>query len=252
MKCIDVHCYYGKWPFPIWDMSVDDILGQMDSLQMERCIMMASQGIQYDFVAGNAELAEVIAEHDSLYAYVYINMHYHELSMAQVEKYLGDKKFVGVKYNGEYSRAAASARSNDPVFRHIVSSYDKPLLLHTWGLPEHGNPVPYSLPSQAMDLALRYPDLNIIMGHMGGTEWMSAIRAAQRAPNLYLDTCCSYADRDKVKVAVDLLGAERVLFGSGMTENNPYMQKAVVLDAGLSALEQEMVLHGNAVRLFDL
>ena len=250
MKCIDIHCYYGKWPFPIWDMTAEDILTQMEVLQMERCVMVSSQSIQYDFVAGNAELAEVIAEYDVLYGYVYVNMHYPEQSMAEVEKYLGSDKFVGVKYNGEYSRAAASAESNDSIFSHIAHHYDKPLLLHTWGLPEHGNPVAYSLPSQALDLALKHSGLNIIMGHMGGTEWMSAIQAAQKAPNLFLDTCSSYADRDKVKAAVGVLGAERVLFGSGMTENNPHVQKSAVLSAELSDWEKEMVLHGNAVRLF--
>ena len=53
MKCIDVHCYYGKWPFPIWDMSIEDILADMETSEMEKCIMMSSQSIQYDFVEGN-------------------------------------------------------------------------------------------------------------------------------------------------------------------------------------------------------
>ena len=251
MKCIDVHCYYGKWSFPILDMNVEDILKMMHRLEMEKCIMMSSQAIHYDFVAGNAELAEAIAPHDSLYGYVYVNVNYPELSMAEVDKYLGSDKFVGIKYNGEISRSAASDEGNHHLFDHVARHYGKPLLLHTWGLPEHGNPVAYSLPSQALDLALRHPDLKIIMGHMGGTEWPSAIAAARKSANLFLDTCCSYADRDKVKAAVNVLGADRVLFGSGMTENNPFAQKAVILGSELSDREKEVVLYENAARLFD-
>lgn len=141
MKCIDVHCYYGKWGFPIFDMSLADILALMEQAEVEKTILMSAQAIQYDFVAGNAELAEAIAPHPALYGYVYINMHYPELSLVEMEKYLPTDKFVAVKYNGEYSRAAACALENREVFTLLEKAYQKPLLLHTWGLREHGNVV---------------------------------------------------------------------------------------------------------------
>ena len=252
MKCIDVHAYYGRWPFPIRNMSVEDILRLMDRAEMEKCILMSAQAIQYDFVAGNAELAEAITAHDGLYGYVYVNLHYPALSLDEVKKYLGSKKFVGLKYNGEYSKAPACADANLPLFRWAAEEYGKPLLLHTWGLPEHGNPVAYSLPAQALELARKVPNLKIVMGHMGGPEWMSAIEATLQAENLYLDTCCSYADREKVEVAVERLGAERLLFGSGMTENNPFGQKHVVLDAQITPQQKARILYDNAVELFGL
>jgi hypothetical protein len=124
-------------------MSMADILAQMEQAQVEKTILMSAQSIQYDFVAGNAKLAEAIAPHPQLYGYVYINMHYPERSLREMEKYLGTDKFVGVKYNGEYSRSAACAPENKDVFTLLERSYRKPLLLHTWGLPEHGNVVAY-------------------------------------------------------------------------------------------------------------
>ena len=53
-----------------------------------------------------------IASHNNLYGYVYINMHYPELSLQEMERYSAQPQIVGVKYNGEYSRAAASAPEN--------------------------------------------------------------------------------------------------------------------------------------------
>ena len=252
MKCIDVHCYYGKWPFPIPDMSIDDILRMMQMVNIKKSILMSARSIQYDFVAGNAELAECIRHYDNLYGYVYINMHYPELSIAEVDKYLGSDKFVGVKYNGEYSRAPASAPANRFIFDHIEKEYQKPILIHSWGLPEHGNTVAYSLPSRLLELAEQHPGLKIIMGHMGGPEWASAIEAARQADNLYLDTCASYADSDKVATAVRALGADRILFGSGVSENNPFMQKAVVLEADITVAEKEQILYANACRVFGI
>jgi predicted TIM-barrel fold metal-dependent hydrolase len=252
MRCIDVHCYYGKWGFPIYNMSIADILDLMERAEVEKAIVMSALAIQYDFVEGNAELAEVIATYPELYGYVYINMHYPELSLREMEKYLCSAKFVGVKYNGEYSRAAACAPENSEVFDLLEKVYKKPLLLHTWGLPEHGNTVSYSSPAQALELARAHPQLKIVMGHMGGPEWMSAVHAAEQAANLYLDTCTSYADRDKISVAARALGANRVLFGSGTTEGNLFMQKSVVLDAKIEEQERELILYRNARQVFGI
>jgi predicted TIM-barrel fold metal-dependent hydrolase len=233
-------------------MTVADILAVMQALEIEKCIMMSSLSIQYDFVEGNAELAQVIDGHDNLYGYVYVNMHYPQQSLLEMEKYLPSPKFVGLKYNGEYSRSPVNAEENDLVFDLLENKYRKPLLMHTWGFAEHGNAMAYSLPAYALELALRRPNLPVVMGHMGGPEWMPAIHAARKADNLYLDTCTSYADCDKVAEAVKLLGAERILWGSGMTENNAYMQKSVVLDAAISARQKELILYENARRLFCL
>lgn len=252
MRSIDVHCYYGKWGFPMATMSVAEILEQMERAEVEKAILMSAQAIQYDFVAGNAELAEAIAPHPELFGYVYINMHYPELSLQEMERYLKTDKFVGVKYNGEYSRAAACAPENREVFTLLETVYHKPLLLHTWGLPEHGNVVAYSLPTQALELARAHPRLKIIMGHMGGTEWISALHCAMRAPNLYTDMQSSYADRDKVGTAVRMLGASKVLFGSGMMGIPLRMQKGAVLDADITDEEKHMVLYENARQLFGI
>jgi uncharacterized protein len=252
MKCIDIHSYYGAWGFPMPSFSVRHILDAMEEAEVETVILMSSQAIQYDFVAGNVELAEAIAPHPNLYGYVYINMHYPELSLREMERYLPGDKFVGVKYNGEYSRAAACAEENRTVFNLLATVYRKPLLLHTWGLPEHGNSVAYSLPSQALQLARNLPQLTIIMGHLGGPEWPAAIRAAAEAPNLFTDMQSSYADRDKVAAAVRTAGADKVLFGGGMVGACLRMQLGAVLDAAITTEEKHQVLYGNARRVFGI
>ncbi len=197
MKCIEVHCYYGPFAYPLADNTLDSILAEMAEAEIEKCVLMSTRSIAHDFMEGNAELAEAIAGHDNLYGLVYINMHYPEESAAEVRKYLGSDKFVGVKYNGEYCEAAACDDSNDEIFKLVDGEYGKPLLLHTWGGAEHGNTAAYSLPSQALKLAQKFPNMKIIMGHMGGTEWMSAIEAAKGADNLYLavDDFLEHADK---------------------------------------------------------
>ncbi len=81
---------------------------------------------------------------------------------------------------------------------------------------------------------------------------MPAVHAASQATNLYLDTCASYADRDKIRVAVRTLGADRVLFGSGATEGSLFMQLGAVLDADIEEQERVQVLFENARRIFGI
>jgi predicted TIM-barrel fold metal-dependent hydrolase len=49
-----------------------------------------------------------------------------------------------------------------------------------------------------------------------------------------------------------MLGAARVLFGSGATEGSLAMQKRAILDADLTREECEQVLYGNARRVFNI
>ena len=51
MKCIDVHCYYGKFGFPILDMSMQNILDQAEQAEVEklRSVGVLSYGL---FVLG--------------------------------------------------------------------------------------------------------------------------------------------------------------------------------------------------------
>jgi len=49
-----------------------------------------------------------------------------------------------------------------------------------------------------------------------------------------------------------MLGADRVLFGSGATEGSLFLQKGAILDADLTEQDRSQVLYGNALRVFDL
>ena len=101
-----------------------------------------------------------------------------------------------------------------------------------------------------MPVARDNPDVPIIMAHMGGDAWREGLRAAAESPNLYVDMCASWADADKVAEAVDALGPERVLFGSDFTLFDPAHTLGMIEDAVLSDEARELILHGNAERLF--
>ena len=114
---------------------------------------------------------------------------------------------------------------------------------------EYGRPIPY-----LDDVALDFPDLVIVGGHIGypGTEEMVSL--ARKYEHVYIDTS-AYTTRRYPPELVRYLRADgraKVLFGS----NYPMIQPARALE-GLDALSLDdearaRFLHGNASAVFGL
>ena len=114
----------------------------------------------------------------------------------------------------------------------------------------------YTSPLRAENVAKRFPGMPVLMIHMGGAGTPdvseSVIEAAGRNPNMYL--IGSAISVDKVKQAIDVLGADRVMFGS----DTPFADPSEVLlryEEMLASYSEEVkqkVMGLNAKRLFRL
>jgi predicted TIM-barrel fold metal-dependent hydrolase len=88
----------------------------------------------------------------------------------------------------------------------VASLEQVPVYFHT-GQP--GNSTPWQL----VDLAERFPELDLIMGHSGTTDfWFDVVDAAKASPNIYLES--SLARPFSFPERVQILGKERVIMGS--------------------------------------
>jgi predicted TIM-barrel fold metal-dependent hydrolase len=68
------------------------------------------------------------------------------------------------------------------------------------------------------EAARRYPETMLICAHVcGGGDWEWSIKALREAPTAFLDTSGSVADEGTVEMAVRVLGASRVLFGTDLS-----------------------------------
>jgi len=107
-------------------------------------------------------------------------------------------------------------------------------------------------PLQLAELARRFPRAKFVMGHMGWSDYSGydAIPAARQAPNIVLETSCTTAG--VVQAAIDELGVERVIFGSGHPRSRPSHEIAKIHDLRLSPEQMELYLCGNARRLWRI
>jgi predicted TIM-barrel fold metal-dependent hydrolase len=244
MAIIDVHTHYAKWPFPIAQVSPAEMVITLRSHDIQLAIVSSALAILYDFREGNRILAEAIAPHPELLGYITLNLNYLEESLAELDTYLSQPKFVAAKIHPLYCRQKINCPNGHRLLRALVER-DCPLLLHTYSSPLES-------PWNAVPIAEANPDLPIILAHMGGDAWLEGTAAAKESANLYLDFCATWADADKVAWAVQELGAERVLFGSDYTLFDPAHTLGMIEEAAVSAEAKALILRGNAERLFGI
>jgi predicted TIM-barrel fold metal-dependent hydrolase len=119
-----------------------------------------------------------------------------------------------------------------------------PVTIHSGESPAH--------PLEIGVLAESFPDVPIIMDHMGYRSYVGeAIAAAKRASNIYLMTT-AVMEPHFIRQAVQEIGADRVVYGSNGPAVRPATQLEVVRQAGLSPEEERKVLGDNAGRLLKL
>ena len=111
---------------------------------------------------------------------------------------------------------------------------------------------PYTTPQSIALGAAQAPDTVVVMGHMGGYFHVDdAIAMAERHPNLYLETS-AMPYPEKIGLAIERIGADRVLFGSDGPGCNPMLEVEKIRLLALSRDVEAKVLGGNATRLLRL
>ena len=246
MKAIDVHAHFGKWFFPIEADSVAALLDMMARNDIAKAVLSSALAIIYDFREGNAAMARAVAESSSLYGYLFLNPNYVRASLLEMERYLGaNPKFVGLKlYSGGYIGDQLLDCPGHRVFlTELQRKYPRVncVLFHTYSCVEA---------RQLLEIARAFPGLNFIMGHMGGTEWPTAVGIVAEAPNIYLELCSGNQARGLIETGVATVGARRVVFGSDMTLLNPAWTLGAIASAEIPDAEKACIVHDNAARLF--
>ena len=137
----------------------------------------------------------------------------------------------------------------DPIMQR-AQELAVPILHHAW----HKQTVQgenESTPADIAHLARRFPDVTIIMAHLGGGRERGVLDLVD-VPNVLVDTSGSQSEAGLVEYAVRRLGAERVVYGSDWPIRDFGTQVARVRGAELTAEQRGLILHRNAARVLSL
>lgn len=181
-------------------------------------------------------------EPDLIRGFCYVNPRYSS-SLAELRLCIEDRGMLGLKL-------WVASFCNEPCVFHLVEyciEKGLPVLIHAW--KKTVGQLPFeSTAEHVADLARRYPEANLIMAHLGGNS-QHELRIIQPYSNISTDISGSLYRNADLAYAVQLLGAERVLFGSDMPGASFLVCQGQVEDAELDQAEKQLILAGNAQRL---
>jgi uncharacterized protein len=139
---------------------------------------------------------------------------------------------------------------NDEIVHPIMEEARRarvPVLIHTGHSP-------FSLPWSVGELAENFPDVKIVMLHMGdghGLYIQAAINTAKRLDNVYLETS-AMPMVTKIREAMDVVGKDRVMYGSDVPFGNPPIEIARATALDLSDEDFELYFYLNARKVLNI
>ncbi|HNX40726.1 MAG TPA: amidohydrolase family protein [Methanothrix sp.] len=117
-------------------------------------------------------------------------------------------------------------------------------------------PEVFGTPERFAAAAECYPELKVILAHLGGLRMWDEVRRylLPAAENVYFDTAyvSFYMSRVQMQDLITDIGAERVLFGSDYPWEEPGRAAEIIAGLRLSAPEKEAIFWKNAARLLKL
>ena len=163
----------------------------------------------------------------------------------EVEHFLEHPKFLGLKLHPLIDGYLPNDPSVHPLMELLRTQGSLPVLVHS------GHPI-FTLPWSIEELAVSFPDIPLVMAHMGHGNVVyinAAIDIAERRPNVYLETS-GMPMHTKIAEAVERVGTERVMYGSDAPFHHAAVEILRVRVSGLDDEQLEDVLHRSGRKLF--
>lgn len=197
-----------------------------------------------DVSGANSALVRVMRRHEGIVqGYCYVNPRHGERAMEELRRCVEEHGMIGIKL-------WVATTCDDPLvfpFIERAIGYGIPVLVHCFA--KTIGQLPYETrPEHVARLAQRYPEIYLIMAHLGGQVEL-AVNTVRAHPRVLTDTSGTPIGGAEVAIAVERLGAERVVFGSDLHGACIAANVGKVLGADLTEQQRELVLGGNIDRL---
>ena len=235
---IDSHTHLGDFPLFNVSLNSDEMIRIMKECEVNRCLVSSLP---------NVLTSKAVKKYPKeLLGMVWINPHEGERAAAQIDEAITKWGFKGIKMHPLIDAYLPDSDIVYPIMDQ-ARKHEVPVLFHC------GHP-PWSLPWHFANLADVYPDVTIILGHMGHGHIVyinAAIRIAKKHENIILETS-AMPMHSKIKEAVVEVDEQRVIYGSDMPFGHPAFEIRKVQVAGLTRKQLRLVLEQNTLRIFRL
>lgn len=249
MNRFDILASFGHWQY--WEMietTPEDLLRHMDRNGIARAACMSLRGLVLDWRDGNAESFSAAKAHpDRLVAAATISPHLGG-GAASVREVIEQgarlirlyPAFHHYRFDGDFIGEVchAAGEASIPVMiptRPMMNWRFKPLDIETIG-----------------KLAAAHPGTQFVLsGPNYLSEFQALMRVMRTCPNTWYECSCLQG-YNAIRKAVDEVGAERLLFGTGAVLHYASCNVAKLDGASINPDERETIARGNALRLLGL
>lgn len=183
-------------------------------------------------------------------------------TFAQVEMWLKNKEIFGLKFYPGYEFFYPDDAALRPYLK-LLAKYNRPAIFHSGDTYNKagGAKLKYAHPLHIDDLAVRLPELKIVIAHLGYPWTIDAAEVVYKNKNVYAD-CSGFvygkfsaSDTKSFKdIFYDFLrradSSEKILFATDwpIVEHASY----IALVKKLSGRDREKIMHKNAVKVFGI
>jgi uncharacterized protein len=259
---VDCHTHLGEANGRMY--RPDDLLRSMDAAQIDMSIVIAERTSGPYTTTEN--LVALVAQQPRLRVLADVNFATLDVQeIGRIAALLDQDEIVGLKFYVGYEEYYASNEKLFPLYEHCQRQ-GKPVMFHTGAL-ERANRglLKYSHPLTVDEVAHAFPDLRIVLAHMGNPWLLDCAAVMAKNEHVYADVSAFFDEftpitAQETAVFVQRLADLRVFLGSydkflfgtdwPLYEQDQYL--AAVEALGLSGAERGRVLGGNAERLFGL
>lgn len=242
---IDAHVHLGRSYDGEYTIDDGELTRRMDARSIDKAVIFPFTDTPGPSEDAHDKVADAVKEHpDRLIGFARVDPRYGQRAVEELEHAIEDLGLTGLKFH-------PSSACTSPYHPQSLTVMKKacelkiPVIIHsgdeTNALPEH-----------IARLSELLPELTIIMAHMGYVEHANrAIQIARSHANIYLETSIQQSPF-RLKIAVQKLGAERLIFGSNMPKGDLEVELVKIECVELNPQQKELVLGGNIARILGI
>ena len=199
-----------------------------------------------DWSFRNAQCVDIARRFpDDLRVYMAVNPHCQSNIEEDLALYDSWLPYVcGLKFLADYHHLPVT----DPHYEKAVAFADArrlPILFHTWGGSPNNGAAPL------LELTRRHPNVIYLFGHSVYGDWAGVEKLRNESPaTCYFELTSIPGQAGYIERLVDLVGADRILYGTDLPWFDEFQGIGGVLCADISDDAKKAILHDNAVKVF--